>query len=984
MVLQPYFHTDSHPAFRNSQILTRKQQLNNDPAEYCAQQERENEKIVLDYIPVLTKLYNHNKVPFQYLSKGFDNVCYNLMIPLGKHYSYRLFQYLKEQNAIIEKVSFLNYATENLLNTLYNLSYKTLWKEYQEFVLTLPDENNEMTENEVNQLFISEFQNQEKIQVFFSKYPILAKLLCDSAEIWLNKHQLIFAFLTQDIFSVRNYFGLSIDIEKPVEIQNLTISGDNHDKNNFVAIIEFAENQKIVLKNRIAKPEMVLSKSIDFFADKNINLKSPKILETNEHYWTEFIEYKPCNDEKELADYYTRIGNLTALLYALNAVDIHYENVIANGAYPVIIDAECLFYTNFDSGYCNNVLDISLLPSDHQIGPQEIWLGGTDKAGEQNALFSNLTVDENYQLKEEKGNFKNAQNIPFLQSGKSVNIFDYQNNIECGFCEVYDLLVRYKKEFTSLIQSEFPLKVRYLNRSTYSYSHLLRQSLFPKYLTGSLSYNWVFEWLWHNAEANSKYNVFIPYEQEMLKQRFVPFFCYNTNSSDLLTSSNETVQKDFFVRSAEELFLEKMNFLSKDDKQIQLRIIEMQFLKLANNRTEHFTSKDFCKQVIKKIKDCILPINNTIEAFDFIGGNVKKVDINLYDGYAGYLLFLIYYRKIYQDYSINDLISIIYEKIVIEIENQEKNFEIGAFLGIASCLYVFTHLFALEQNEIYLREIEKIENLVLEKVNQNTVSSNDIVGGIAGSIVCLHGFYKLCKKKNNKKLIIRLAEILVENAEQINENRVGWISKRGVPLVGYSHGNAGIGQALLIAYELSNNNVFLVCFEKCLNFESKNFDKEKEVWADQRKELYENENTSWCNGMTGIGLARMNYLKQNNLSVDNERIKKDVVFSVKACLKWGISDIDVLCHGNWGSIELLLYYNQNIEKREDILDYLEKIKNFLLQKMDDNKIKCNNKNNMLSISFMTGLSGIAFEMLRLENPGVVPSVLLLERPKVIL
>jgi lantibiotic modifying enzyme len=285
MLLQPYFHSDSHPAFRNPQIRTvRKQQLNNDSAEYCAQQERENEKIVLDYIPVLTKLYNHNKVPFQYLSKAFDNVCYNVMIPICRHYSDRLFQYLKEQNTIIGKVSFLNYATESLLNMLYNWSYKTLWKEYQEFVLTLPDENNEMTENEVNQLFISEFQNQEKIQVFFSKYPILAKLLCDSSEIWLNKYRLIYEFLSQDIFSVMNYFGFSIDIDKPVEIQNLTISGDNHDKNNFVAIIEFAGNQKIVLKNRIAKPEMVLSKSIDFLADKNINLKSPKILETGGHY----------------------------------------------------------------------------------------------------------------------------------------------------------------------------------------------------------------------------------------------------------------------------------------------------------------------------------------------------------------------------------------------------------------------------------------------------------------------------------------------------------------------------------------------------------------------------------------------------------------------------------------------------------------------------------------------------------------------------
>jgi lantibiotic modifying enzyme len=68
-------------------------------------------------------------------------------------------------------------------------------------------------------------------------------------------------------------------------------------------------------------------------------------------------------------------------------------------------------------------------------------------------LFSNLIVDESYQLKEEKGNFKNAQNIPFLQSGQTINIFDYQENIKYGFCEVYDLLVQYKTEFQSLVYS---------------------------------------------------------------------------------------------------------------------------------------------------------------------------------------------------------------------------------------------------------------------------------------------------------------------------------------------------------------------------------------------------------------------------------------------------------------------------------------------------------------------------------------------------
>jgi len=94
-----------------------------------------------------------------------------------------------------------------------------------------------------------------------------------------------------------------------------------------------------------------------------------------------------------------------------------------------------------------------------------------------------------------------------------------------------------------------------------------------------------------------------------------------------------------------------------------------------------------------------------------------------------------------------------------------------------------------------------------------------------------------------------------------------------------------------------------------------------------------------------------------------------------------LSDIDVLCHGSWGTVELLLFYYQNIEKSTEILRYLTQIKTFLFNKINENKIKCNVRNNLFSIGFMTGLTGIAYEMMRLEYPELIPSVLLLEQPK---
>lgn len=966
----------SHPAFHNPQILAiRRQQLNNDLDKYIKEQENENEQILLECVPLLSQIYNTYKVNFMSLAEGFDNVCYNIMIPICNYYGNLLFAEIQRENSIINNMSFQDQAILNLLNMLFELSYKTLWTEYKEFVLAMPDEKDNITEEEINRMFIAEFENEERVHYFFHKYPILAKLLSDMTEIWFNKHSRIFNYLSQDILSVCKYFNISLDTSKLIDIQEINISGDSHDKNNFVAVVKFDKNQIVVLKNRTANPETTLRKAIDFLSEKQIDLKAPALLTIGEHHWMEFIENKACECNSDFCSYYERIGNLTALLYALNAGDIHYENIIANGAFPVIIDAECLFSSNTDFGYLIDVLNIGLLPSDLHIGLEAIWIGGTDNAAEQNALFSHWHIDENYQTKEETGKLKNANNTPFLKSGKSANVIEYIQHIKNGFCRVYDLILQHKNDFVLAIEQEFPLKVRYLNRPTYTYTHLLRQSLFATYLKNIFEYNWVFEWIWVNADVNLKYNALVPYELEMLKKGFVPYFQNSTNSTDLQTVNHEIIQKNFFSDNAEKMFYDKIESFSDKDRKIQLKIIDMQFQKLSNKDSMLFSSQSFFKQVINRIETSILPIANTIEAFDYIEGDVKRVEINLYDGYAGYLLFLIYYREIYKDSSVNNLIITIYDKIIFEVDNYGEKISIGAFIGISGCLYVLTHLYLLEPKSTYIDEIRKIENLILGKVNEeNTTLGNDILSGIAGCIICLHNVHKALPSENTKLLIIRLAEILVSRSKKIDDNIIGWVSKTGMPLVGYSHGSAGMGQALLVAYELTGNRAFLENFEMCLNFENNNFDKDKRFWKDTRDNIYKNVNTSWCNGTTGIGLARINYLKYCN----NKIIHNDIEAALKTTLELGTTDCDVLCHGNWGTIELLLYYYQNNSKNEYLLKYIDKIKEYLLGRIDNNQIKCNNKNNILSISFMTGLTGIAYELLRIENPDIVPSVLLLE------
>ncbi len=57
-----------------------------------------------------------------------------------------------------------------------------------------------------------------------------------------------------------------------------------------------------------------------------------------------FIDHNPCTELAEVRRFYHRQGALLALLYVLDGTDMHYENLIADGDQPVLVDVETLFH----------------------------------------------------------------------------------------------------------------------------------------------------------------------------------------------------------------------------------------------------------------------------------------------------------------------------------------------------------------------------------------------------------------------------------------------------------------------------------------------------------------------------------------------------------------------------------------------------------------------------------------------------------------
>lgn len=83
---------------------------------------------------------------------------------------------------------------------------------------------------------------------------------------------------------------------------------------------------------------------VQFKSRPRHQLLTPKVLNKGSYGYAKFIHHHSCSNEKEIEHFYGRLGAQLAVLYCLNAVDFHHENIIAAGDQPVLIDLESLFH----------------------------------------------------------------------------------------------------------------------------------------------------------------------------------------------------------------------------------------------------------------------------------------------------------------------------------------------------------------------------------------------------------------------------------------------------------------------------------------------------------------------------------------------------------------------------------------------------------------------------------------------------------------
>jgi class II lanthipeptide synthase len=338
----------------------------------------------------------------------------------------------------------------------------------------------------------------------FEEYCVMARLAATALLQWVDRarefESRLFGDLPQleEMFNRRQPLGNVVVVEPGLS--------DPHDGGRTVIFVEFSSGLKIVYKPRRLGLEAAyfnFAASINDFGAL-LPLRVLAILNKGDYGWVEFVEHRSCVGQEEIERYYRRFGNFICLVYALNGTDFHYENMIADGEYPVPIDLETIFHHRVKSaaggdGEINvrlraSVLSSDLLPDpvkvDHQYFDISALARSEEEEGEAEViLWKNINTDVmDYSCQRQRA--QPGQNLPKL-NGNVAALNDYTKLILGGFEEAYRFLQGIARELldeNGLLRSMFAHDARFIFRSTALYSLILRRALHPAYLRDGVDF----------------------------------------------------------------------------------------------------------------------------------------------------------------------------------------------------------------------------------------------------------------------------------------------------------------------------------------------------------------------------------------------------------------------------------------------------------------------------------------------------------------
>jgi type 2 lantibiotic biosynthesis protein LanM len=388
--------------------------------------------------------------------------------------------------------------------------------------------------------FVARLQDPGIASDLYREYPVLARQLVECAAAWSANTLELLRRLCDDWPLICAAFPGCDPADTLVDLD--AGAGDRHRGGRAVAVLRFASCFPLVCKPRSLGVDVrfqALLRSLNEWGAR-APFRTVVVLERGSYGWMEYVATAPCGSAGAVRRFYEGQGGLLALLYTLRATDIHFENLIAAGEHPVIIDLESVLQPGVvapgsgpESILRDSIVQIGLLPvrtaeTPTSPGLDISGLGGLDGqlSPRPEPYWAEQATDQMHLARQSRPVAITARHRPTLR-GQPLLAVDFTAEIISGFKDVYRLLLDHR---TQLLAAEGPLsqlaqeEIRVLLRPTQMYAAMLQESFHPHFVRDGLDRDRFLDKLWkHVAEAPALERV-IGAEQEALRRGDIPLF----------------------------------------------------------------------------------------------------------------------------------------------------------------------------------------------------------------------------------------------------------------------------------------------------------------------------------------------------------------------------------------------------------------------------------------------------------------------------
>ncbi len=795
------------------------------------------------------------------------------------------------------------------------------------------------------------------------RYPVLARLAAQAGLYAIESATELLGRYTTDREALAGLIGTA-GLGRLTEITGGT--GDAHQRGRSVRELRFDGGDRVVYKPRPLGLHAAFTDVVAWLNPRvpGLELETVDVLVRPGYGWLEFVEHRPCADLTEVDRFYRRQGVLLALLHALDGTDVHFENIIAAGDQPVLIDIETLFQPLLAAEDATADPASTLLArSVHRtmLLPQMIVgeHGAVDISGLGGGRVTTPALErvdwlepgtDRMRLARVPGGPGAGVNRPTL-GGVDVEPAEHGAALLAGFRAGYDTIADGAAELAPLLERCAAHKIRVLVRPTSFYARMLDETTHPSLLADAAERDEAFALLRDDSTDDVRRGL-IAAELTDLWAGDVPMFAGEPGSADLWDAEGKRLP-DMLGATPLASVLAKIAGMTTIDRRDQEWLISAALATRPAEETHAGTG----------VTDGVLPSKSPepahllsaacgiadaiIARASSAGGRVNWVGLELVDekywavlpmgaglgeGYTGVALFLAQLAELtgidrYHDLAGKALAGLPW--LVTELEADPELAEAagcGGLLGLGGVAYALARLARLLARPDLL---DLAARTVAVMPGATPATSPRFTTGLAGGLVALRSV---------------AAQTGLASAALLADAYATELAGRSIDPdladPGFAHGAAGVDWALL------------------------GHPRETATLPPATAAT----GHGWCSGLAGQVLAYAG--DPGVLGGLDEQVRR-------LAAQDPLRDLS-LCHGETGITDVLGVLAEN--GHAGAAAAVERRTGQLLTAVEQDGARCGTPDAVPSPGLLTGLAGIGYGLLRLGFGPRVPSALLLQPP----